>query len=122
MEVTMTKLSIRIPKADTTINVDMDTVPDRSFRKLLEIGLAVHLNRRMSKIQTHNLEGIELSKARAAALALAESNLNEIYEDKINKPPKPTIKVDLPPKPNQPTAPHHEIPKNSACQTGKNVV
>ena len=81
----MTKLNIPITKAGATLEVDPELLPDAMYRMVLEEGLKVMLNKRMSKIATKDLEGEELDKARAAALAIAEENLDKVLKGEVKK-------------------------------------
>jgi transposase len=103
----MAKLQILIPKARTCLEIETDNISDYAYKRIFEAGLKYYLTRRMSRLSgISNLSGPERLHAQALALELAQSNLERLYNTVA-----PRHKF-----------PPNENPKNSACQTGKNVV
>lgn len=67
--------SVPVTKAgNSTLDIDTDKLPDDMYKLAMAEGLKVLLNKGMSKITTAKLEGEELAKAQAAALAQGEKN------------------------------------------------
>ena len=81
----MATLNIPITKAGSALSIDTDALPEESFRAVVEAGLKAILNLGMSKILTKGLEGDQLSAAKAAALAKATENLENLKSGKVKK-------------------------------------
>lgn len=65
------------------IAVDLDKIPEDVVKEIWMQGLKTLVNRGMTKITTTGLEGKELDKAKADAMAKASENLEAIYTSKI---------------------------------------
>lgn len=86
----MPKYMVMISKAKQALEFDSDTImpddPEEQKRIKSEIfreGLKVVLNRGMAKIATAGLEGDELVKAQAEALAKAQENAENLQSGKV---------------------------------------
>lgn len=78
-------LKVIITKAGETLEVDTNAIPPDAYRIIVMEGLKAVLNKGMSKIKTKDLEGEDLEKAKAAALAKAKENLEQVMADKLRK-------------------------------------
>lgn len=81
----MAILSIPVTKGKATVDIDTDGIPQDVYEYALAEGLKVLVNRGMSKITTKGLEGAELDKAKAAAMAKAQENVEAIKAGKVRK-------------------------------------
>ncbi len=81
----MATLNVPITKAGSSLSIDTDALPEEAFRAVVEAGLKALLNLGMSKILTKGLEGDKLSEARAAALAKATENLDNLKAGKVKR-------------------------------------
>ena len=81
----MATLNVPITKAGSSLSIDTDSLPEESFRAVVEAGLKALLNLGMSKILTKGLEGDKLSEAQAAALAKATENLDNLKAGKVKR-------------------------------------
>lgn len=81
----MATLNVPITKAGSSLSIDTDSLPEESFRAVVEAGLKALLNLGMSKILTKGLEGDQLSAAQAAALAKATENLDNLKAGKVKR-------------------------------------
>lgn len=81
----MAKFSIPVTKAKASVEVDTDVIPEDVYAYALQLGLKELVNRGMTKITVAKLEGEELSKAQAAALAQAEKNVEAINAGTVRK-------------------------------------
>lgn len=82
----MAILNIPVTKAgNQTIAVDTDSIPEDMYQLAMEEGLKVLLNKRMSKITTKGLEGDELTKAKDAALKVANENFEMLKASKLKR-------------------------------------
>lgn len=75
--------TIPVTKAKASIDIAVDDVPDDVYKEALLLGLKELVNRGMSKITVAKLEGAELEKAKAAALAQAQKNVEAIKTSNI---------------------------------------
>lgn len=76
-------IMVPITKGGATIAMNVQELPMEVYRELLIQGAKAVLNRGMSKITVKDLEGEELAKAQAAAMAKAQENLEACKEGKI---------------------------------------
>ena len=81
----MATLNVPITKAGSSLSIDTDSLPEESFRAVVEASLKALLNLGMSKILTKGLEGDKLSEAQAAALAKATENLDNLKAGKVKR-------------------------------------
>src|SRR5882762_2344156 len=79
----MAILKVPVSKTGTTLDVDVDAIPQDAFAIIVMEGLKVLLGKKMSKITVAKLEGADLAKAQEAALEVAKSNLSDIMADKV---------------------------------------
>lgn len=81
----MGTLNVNITKAKRTIPVDTDMIPEALVDIIWQLGLETLLNAKQTKIKVAKLEGDDLAKARSAAFAQAEKNLEDVYAGKVTK-------------------------------------
>ena len=85
----MAKLNIPITKAKNKVievDTEVDLGDDDMYRLVMEEGLKVVLNRKMSKLASpKDLEGADLEKAVEAAMQVAAKNLQDLREGKLKK-------------------------------------
>lgn len=81
----MAALKIPVTKAGASIEVESDNIPEDMFKLVVEEGLKVILNKRMSKIMTKGLEGDDLTKAHSAAMSIASENLESLLASKTKR-------------------------------------
>ena len=74
----MPEVNIPVTKGKATVAIDTDKLPDHVYAAALALGLKEMVNRGMSKITVAKLEGDDLAKAQAAAMAKAEENVAAI--------------------------------------------
>ncbi len=60
------------------VEIEQDKIPEAMYAEALYLGLKEMANRKMSKITVAKLEGEDLAKARAAAMEVAQKNVEEI--------------------------------------------
>lgn len=82
-EPTKTIYTIPVSKGKASIDIAVDDVPDDVYKEALMLGLKELVNRGMSKITVAKLEGAELQKAQAAAMAQAAKNVEAIKTSNI---------------------------------------
>lgn len=75
--------TIPVTKGKASIEINIDDVPNDVYKEALLLGLKELVNRGMSKISVAKLEGVELDKAKAAAMAQAAKNVEAIKTSKI---------------------------------------
>ena len=82
----MATLSIPVTKAgNRKIEVDTADIPDDMYTLVMEEGLKVILNKRMSKIVTKGLEGDALVEAQDAAFTVASENFDNLKAGKVRR-------------------------------------
>lgn len=82
----MATLSIPVTKAgNRKIEVDTAEIPDDMYTLVMEEGLKVILNKRMSKIMTKGLEGDALAEAQNAAFVVASENFDNLKAGKVRR-------------------------------------
>ncbi len=81
----MTTLNIPITKAGATLEVNPDDFNEEIYKEIFTAGLKVLLNARQSNVKVKDLDGEALAKEQAAALAIANKNLEELRSGKIRK-------------------------------------
>lgn len=84
----MTVLAIPITKAKRAIDVETDDLSPEVYKRALEEGLKVLLNKNMSKITTTGLEGDKLEAAQDAAYAKGLENFENIKAGKLGRAAK----------------------------------
>lgn len=75
--------TIPVTKGKASIEINVNDVPDDVYKEALLLGLKELVNRGMSKVTVAKLEGAELDKAKAAAMAIAAKNVEAIKTSKI---------------------------------------
>lgn len=75
--------TIPVTKGKASIEINIDDVPNDVYKEALLLGLKELVNRGMSKVTVAKLEGAELDKAKAAAMAIAAKNVEAIKTSKI---------------------------------------
>lgn len=75
--------TIPVTKGKASIEINIDDVPNDVYKEALLLGLKELVNRGMSKVTVAKLEGAELDKAKAAAMAIATKNVEAIKTSKI---------------------------------------
>lgn len=81
----MATLKVPVSKTGTSLEVDVDLIPQDAFAIVVMEGLKVLLGKKMSKITVAKLEGADLEKAQQAALEVAKANLDDIMADKVKQ-------------------------------------
>lgn len=79
----MSAMSIPVTKGKGVVSIETDQLPEAVYAEALRLGLKELVNRGMSKITVAKLEGEELAKAQAAAMAKATDNVEAIMAGKI---------------------------------------
>lgn len=79
----MPEVNIPVTKGKATVAIDTDKLPDHVYAAALALGLKEMVNRGMSKITVAKLEGDDLAKAQAAAMAKATENVTAILDGSI---------------------------------------
>lgn len=79
----MASLSIPVTKGKSTVSIDTKDIPDEVYNYIVQLGLKELVNRGMTKITVAKLEGDDLAKAQAAAMAQAEKNIEAIKTGKV---------------------------------------
>lgn len=90
--------NVPISKANASIEIDTDAIPQKLYEYALLEGLKVVLTKGMSKITTAKLEGEQLAKARAAALAKANENKTALLDGTLKIGRGAKAKSDVPAK------------------------
>lgn len=93
--------TLRIPVVKAgkgyTVEVDLEKIPIEMYRDALFRGLKAMVNSRMSKqASTKDMTGKELEGTRAAIMSQANSNLEDIYNNKIRKSAAVKEKSEVP--------------------------
>ena len=81
-------LNITISKAGKSIPIDSDMInelPPAMQARILEEGLKVLLNAKMTKVKTKDLVDDELVSAQSAAMVIAAKNLDDLKAGKLTK-------------------------------------
>lgn len=82
----MASLQIPITKAgNKKIEVDTDVLPLEMYQLVVEEGLKVVLNKKMSKIMVKGLADEKLAEAQQAAMDIATKNLADLMEGKVRR-------------------------------------
>jgi len=76
-------MQIAVTKGKGYVEIDTDPLPQHVYEEALRLGLKEMVNRGMSKITVAKLEGEDLAKAQAAAMAKASENVEDIKAGKI---------------------------------------
>jgi hypothetical protein len=74
---------VPVTKAKGFVEVDTGDLPDHVYKAIFAEGLKVFVNRGMTKITVKDLEGEHLEKAKAAALAKAQENVENLKAGKV---------------------------------------
>lgn len=72
---------VPVTKAKTTIDIDLDRLPDAVYREVILQGMKVVANRSMTKITKETYPNAD--ELKAAALAQAEKTVQAMYDGKI---------------------------------------
>lgn len=83
MKVPVTKGKPDAATGQGFVEIDTDAIPANVYAEALLQGLKVMVNRGMSKITVANLSGDKLEEAKAAAMAVAAKNVENINAGKI---------------------------------------
>lgn len=91
-------LRVKVPKGGgATLDVDVNALDKEVFAAIVEAGLEVFLAKRMSKITgLTKLEGDDLAKAHAAAIVIAQKNLDDLNSGKVPGKGKSARKSGVP--------------------------
>lgn len=73
-------LTIPVSKGGGTVTIDPDSIPGHIWSAIIAEGLKAYVNKGMTKITTKGLEGEDLAKAQAAAMAKAKDNVEAILD------------------------------------------
>lgn len=76
-------VKVPVTKGKGFVTVDVAKFPENVWNEIIAQGLKVMVNRGMTKITVAKLEGEDLAKAQAAAMEVAEKNLNNMLAGKV---------------------------------------
>ena len=75
----MAILSIHVPKADASIDIETDTIPDFAYRIIFMAGLRKFINAGMGKLpDLKSLRGVVRKRAEMSAMEKAEANYGRL--------------------------------------------
>lgn len=85
-------VQVPVTKAKTTIDIDVEAIPQNIWDAIVAEGLKAFVNKGMSKIMTKGLEGDDLSKAQEAALKKGQENVAAILDGSMKIPGQKKVK------------------------------